>query len=199
MITLLDFAALAVGLVYILLEYRASIWVWAAGIVMPAIDLWLYWERGLYGDFGLAVYYLGAGLYGYMAWRSTGRTSGGRTPSPPVITHFPPGLLPIARLLAVFLAVWAGVWAFLACWTDSTVPVTDSLTNALSIVGLWMLSRKYVEQWYVWIVADAVYVWLYAHKGLPFKSALYALYVIIAFFGLRRWLRMMREASPRDA
>ena len=220
MTTLLDFTALIVGLIYIFLEYRAHILVWLAGIIMPAIDLWLYWDRGLYGDFGLALYYLLAGLYGFLAWRywdnrhlsPTGRKEttdnrqqtkddGQRTAddrqqkAPRPITRFPLTLVSVVRCLLAFLAIWAAVWAFLNYWTDSTVPITDSLTNALSIIGLWMLSRKYVEQWFVWIVADAIYVWLYAYKGLPFKATLYSLYIIIAFFGIRKWLRLMREQS----
>lgn len=191
MISLLDFLALIVGLIYIFLEYRAHILVWLAGIVMPAIDLWLYWERGLYGDFGLALYYLLAGLYGFLAWRYW--SGGNDTHAPRPITHFPLTFKSVARCVAAFLLIWAAVWAFLNYWTDSTVPITDSLTNALSIIGLWMLSRKYVEQWLVWIVADAIYVWLYAYKGLPFKATLYSLYIIIAFFGIRKWLRLMRE------
>ena len=193
MTTLLDFLALNVGLIYIFLEYRAHILVWFAGIIMPAIDLWLYWERGLYGDFGLALYYLLAGLYGFLAWRYW--RGGNATATPRPITHFPLTLTSVVRCLLSFLAIWAAVWAFLHYWTDSTVPITDSLTNALSIIGLWMLSRKYVEQWFVWIVADAIYVWLYAYKGLPFKATLYSFYIIIAFFGIRKWLRLMNEQS----
>lgn len=187
----LDVTALIVGLVYLLLEYRASIYVWIAGIVMPAIDLFLYWDTGLYGDFSLAVYYLLASVYGFIAWRFW-RKDGEAVAEKP-ITHFPLSkLLPVG---VVFLAVWAAVWAYLQYWTNSTVPVTDSLTNALSIIGMWMLARKYVEQWVVWIVADAIYVWLYAYKGLPFKASLYAFYIIVAFFGIRAWKQKMQSTQ----
>lgn len=200
----LDITALVVGLIYLLLEYRASIYLWIAGIIMPAVDLFLYWDKGLYGDFGLAVYYLLASVYGFIAWKfwknnqgvsdadSAGAAKNTTTGAERPITRFPLRmLLPVG---VAFLAVWAGVWAFLHYWTNSTVPVTDSLTNALSIVGMWMLARKYVEQWIVWIVADAIYVWLYAFKGLPFKASLYAFYIIVAFFGIRAWIRKMQTA-----
>lgn len=187
----LDVTALVVGLVYLLLEYRASIYVWIAGIIMPAIDLFLYWDAGLYGDFSLAVYYLLASVYGFIAWRFW-RKDGEAVAEKP-ITHFPLSkLLPVG---VVFLAIWAAVWAFLQYWTNSTVPVTDSLTNALSIIGMWMLARKYVEQWIVWIVADAIYVWLYAYKDLPFKASLYAFYIIVAFFGIRAWKQKMQSTQ----
>lgn len=184
--SILDLTALIVGLVYLLLEYRASIYVWIAGIIMPAVDLFLYWDAGLYGDFGLAVYYLLASIYGFIAWKFWKKES---TTEEMPITRFPLRLL--LPVTVVFLVVWGVVWAFLQYWTNSTVPVTDSLTNALSIIGMWMLARKYVEQWIVWIVADAIYVWLYAYKGLPFKASLYTFYIIIAFFGIRAWKQKM--------
>lgn len=184
--SILDLTALIVGLVYLLLEYRASIYVWIAGIIMPAVDLFLYWDAGLYGDFGLAVYYLLASIYGFIAWKFWKKES---TSEVMPITRFPLRLL--LPVTVVFLVVWGVVWAFLQYWTNSTVPVTDSLTNALSIIGMWMLARKYVEQWIVWIVADAIYVWLYAYKGLPFKASLYTFYIIIAFFGIRAWKQKM--------
>ncbi|MDO4211378.1 MAG: nicotinamide riboside transporter PnuC [Bacteroidales bacterium] len=184
--SILDLTALIVGLVYLLLEYRASIYVWIAGIIMPAVDLFLYWDAGLYGDFGLAVYYLLASIYGFIAWKFWKKES---TTEEMPITRFPLRLL--LPVTVVFLVVWGIVWAFLQYWTNSTVPVTDSLTNALSIIGMWMLARKYVEQWIVWIVADAIYVWLYAYKGLPFKASLYTFYIIIAFFGIRAWKQKM--------
>lgn len=184
--SILDLTALIVGLVYLLLEYRASIYVWIAGIIMPAVDLFLYWDAGLYGDFGLAVYYLLASIYGFIAWKFWMKES---TTEEMPITRFPLRLL--LPVTVVLLVVWGIVWAFLQYWTNSTVPVTDSLTNALSIIGMWMLARKYVEQWIVWIVADAIYVWLYAYKGLPFKASLYTFYIIIAFFGIRAWKQKM--------
>ena len=75
--------------------------------------------------------------------------------------------------------------------TDSTVPVADAFTTALSIVGMWMLARKYIEQWLVWIAVDAVCVWLYAYKGIPLYAILYAIYTIIAALGYRRWRKML--------
>lgn len=161
---------------------------------MPAIDIFLYWDRGLYGDFGLAIYYFVAGIYGFLAWQFWQRgKSDGQPVSVKPITHFPLTPRMITGWVGAFLVIWVVVWAFLNYWTNSTVPITDSLTNALSIMGMWMMARKYVEQWLVWIVADAIYVWLYAYKDLPFKATLYTFYIIVAFFGIRRWMQLMRN------
>ena len=96
-------------------------------------------------------------------------------------------------LTAVFAATFAGIAWILINFTDSNVPLLDSFTTALSIIGMWMLARKYVEQWWAWIGVDAVSAGLYVYKGLDFTAALYALYTIIAIFGYFKWKKMMKE------
>jgi len=195
----LDIFTTLLGLLYIWLEYRAHIAVWLVGIIMPALDIYLYYTHGLYGDAGMAAYYTLAGLYGYAVWKwGPFRSSAAASPAPArSIGHLPRRLLlPVA---AALLLVWAATWYVLHTWTNSTVPVLDAFTNALSIVALWALSRKYVEQWLLWIVVDAVCCYLYIVKGIPFKALLYGLYVLIALAGYRKWLRMIpRDAAPQN-
>ena len=78
-------------------------------------------------------------------------------------------------------------------YTDSTVPYGDSFTTALSVAALWMLSRKYAEQWLVWIVVDAVSAGLYFYKGLYPTGGLYLLYAIVAVAGYFKWLKLIRQ------
>lgn len=184
----LDILTTVLGLIYIWLEYRASIALWVVGIIMPALDVWLYWSHGLYGDAGMAVYYTLAAVYGYAVWKY-GRKKNQVSAEMP-ITHTPLRLcLPIALC---FLAIWGVTYYILIRWTNSTVPLLDSFTNALSFVGLWALARKYIEQWFFWIVIDAVCTMLYVQKGIPFKAFLYGLYVSIAVAGYFKWLKMMK-------
>ena len=188
----LDITATIVGLVYIWLEYRASIYLWIAGIIMPAIDIFLYYEAGLYADFGMAIYYTLAALYGYAVWK-WGKKRGTAADEQLPITRFPRRkVLPVALLFAV---AWAAIYEILIHFTNSDVPITDSFANALSFVGLWALARKYLEQWMVWIVVDVVLSALYIYKGIPFKASLYALYVVIAVAGYFKWKKMMTVQS----
>lgn len=185
----LDILTTVFGLIYIWLEYRASIALWLVGIIMPALDVWLYWSHGLYGDAGMAVYYTLAAIYGWIIWKFF-RKHGQTTEEMP-ITHMRRRLfLPTAFF---FLAVWALTYYILISYTNSTIPVLDSFTNALSFVGLWALARKYIEQWFIWIVVDAVCAWLYVSKDIPFKAGLYALYVVIAIMGFFNWKKMMND------
>lgn len=191
---ILDILGTAVGLVYVYLEYRASIWLWVASIVMPLIDMFLYLEAGLYADFGMAIYYALAAIYGFIVWKwckKRGQKKAGEMP----ITHFKTSLVVPAAL--VFLAAWAAIYCILTTFTNSNVPVTDSFVNALSIVALWALARKYLEQWLLWIVVDAVCCALYAYKGIPFKAGLYGLYVVIAILGYMKWRTMMNDDATK--
>ena len=184
----LDILGFSVGIVYLILEYRASIWLWLASIIMPAIDMVLYYKAGLYADFGMAIYYCLAAVYGFLVWKY-GRQARKHRVMP--ITHIRKDY--IIPALAVLLAAWFSIWWFLSRHTDSTVPITDAFTTALSIVAMWALARKYVEQWLMWLVVDAICCVLYVQKGIPFKAIIYGIYTVVAVFGFMKWLRMMNE------
>ncbi|MDE7180590.1 MAG: nicotinamide riboside transporter PnuC [Muribaculaceae bacterium] len=199
----LEIAGVALGLIYLWLEYRASAWLWVASIAMPAIYLKVYYDAGLYADLAISVYYIVASIYGLICWlmpRRRERTEvshGGRPDSdrvPPEdkqaveIRRTPRAQWLLLSATTLFLTMTIG-WA-LATFTDSTVPWADGFTTALSIVALWMLARKYLEQWLVWMVVDVACVALYYYKGLPFTAGLYLLYAIIAVAGFRNWSRL---------
>lgn len=183
----LDMFTTILGLLYIWLEYRASILLWFVGIIMPAFDIYLYWSHGLYGDAGMAAYYTLAAVYGYCIWKF--KKTRKQKLSLPIVFMPKKQYLPAALF---FLAAWGITYFVLITWTNSTVPVLDSFTNALSFVGLWALARKYAEQWLFWIVVDAVCTILYVHKGIPFKALLYGLYVVIAVLGYNKWRKQAK-------
>ena len=180
----LDIVTTILGLAYILLEYRASLWMWAVGFVMQALGIVLYYQKGLYADCAMEFYYLSMTIYGWYRW-----INGSKTKKVLPIRHFPRRLvLPWMLLMAV---IWAVIYWLLVTFTNSTVPLADSFTTALSLVGIWALAHKYLEQWFIWIAVDVVTSALYFYKDIPFKASLYALYVIIAVFGYLKWRRMM--------
>ena len=107
------------------------------------------------------------------------------------IVHTPARRWPVLAL--AYVAVHGLIYWVLVTFTNSTVPFWDSLTTALSIIGIWMLSRKYVEQWLIWIVVNAVTVALYVYKGIPVTATLYLIYLVMGVAGYRRWLRVMKQ------
>ena len=180
----LDITTTLLGLLYILFEYRASVWLWFVGFLMQALGIVLYYQKGLYADCGMEFYYLSMTVYGYWKWIH-GSAEKKKLP----ITRFPRKL--IIPWLVLILAVWGIIYWLLITFTNSNVPAADSFTTALSIVGIWALAHKYLEQWFIWIAVDVVTSALYFYKDIPFKASLYALYVIIAIFGYIKWRKMI--------
>lgn len=194
---ILQFLGLAVGLVYLYYEYHARPRMWIVGIIMPMISMWVYFRKGLYADFGMNVYYLLMAIYGYLAWtgiirrRRTDTDADSRKDLD--ISRAP--LAAIGAVAGATALIWAAIWFFLDRATDSTVPVADAFTTAMSITATWMLARKYIEQWLAWILVDVVCVGLYIYKGIYPYALLYAVYTAVAVAGYAKWRRMM----PRSA
>lgn len=196
---------ITLGLLYLWLEYRADIRLWIVGLIMPLIHGMLYYRAGLYADCSMQAYYVLAGLYGWIVWRRARRAQAGAEAckgasdcaSASVREHggaaricrTPAGSIP--ALLAAYTAVHVGIYLILTRFTDSSVPFWDALTTALSVVAMWMLSRKYLEQWLVWLVVDLITAGLYVYKDIPLTGGLYLLYSALAVAGFFRWRRSL--------
>lgn len=187
----LEIIGTVVGLIYLWLEYKASVYLWIASVIMPAFYIVIYYQAGLYADLGINVYYVIASVYGLVVWLK-GRKQGNANEVAEIpISDTPTKLyLPLIGITCVLTIVIAQI---LLRYTDSNVPWADSFTTALSIVALWMLARKYTEQWLAWILVDVVSCILYIYKDLYFTSGLYALYSLIAYFGFLKWKKMMKK------
>ncbi|MDE6023796.1 MAG: nicotinamide riboside transporter PnuC [Muribaculaceae bacterium] len=213
--SILEILGFSVGLLYLWWEYHADWKLWFASMVMPAISMWIYFSKGIYADFAINIYYLVIAVYGYIVWTRGHRKKSESSlktnqsdasqrsdlsdPSEDQdkakekipITNIPPRMLAIC--VGAFVVLWTVLYLILNYLTDSTVPIPDAFTTALSIVGMWMLARKYLQQWIAWILVDAVCACLYWYKGIPLYGILYGIYTVIAFFGYRKWLRLMHS------
>lgn len=192
----LEIVGVAVGVIYLWLEYRASIYLWIASIVMPAIYLFVYYDAGLYADTAINIYYLAIALYGWAAWKygfSLCRKERTQANEELKISHISArGWLSMVALYVVAQIVISTMLIYL---TGSDVPYLNGLNSALSIVGMYMLARKYIEQWWVWLVVDILSAGLYLYKDLYFTAALYAAYAVIAVFGYIKWKQLMLEQN----
>lgn len=178
------------GLLYLFFEFRESAWMWITGLVMPAVYTVVLFQKGIYADCGMEAYYFMAGLYGLWYWMRGGKRKTGNGVR---ISRVPKGkILPLCVIAA---ALWACLSLFLAYCTDSTVPCMDGFTTALSVVALWLLSRKYLEQWWVWFVVDLCSTGLYVYKGIYGRALLYAVYTVMAVYGYRYWKTRMKSSS----
>lgn len=151
--------------------------------------MWLYFSKGIYADFAINIYYLLIAVYGYWNWTRKRPAKRGRKKTVLQVSHVPWKVL--GGCVAVTILLWVAIAQVLIRFTDSTIPWADGFTTALSIVAMWMGARKYAEQWLAWLVVDAVTVPIQLSKGLIFYPVLYSIYTLIAFFGYRKWLRLI--------
>ena len=173
------------GLLYLWLEYKANIWVWIVGAIMPMVHGVLYLQSGIYADAVMQLYYVAAGIYGLIVWLRGAKREEQRVD----IQHTPKKW--IFPLVSIYVLLHVLLYFVLTEFTDSRVPFFDSMSTALSVVAMWMLSRKLVEQWLVWLVVDMISVGLYLYKGIPITAMLYTLYCALAIAGYMRWRKQV--------
>ena len=175
------------GVVNVWLLAKQNIWNWPVGLANNVAYLILFATTGLYGDAGLQAVYIVLSIYGWWNWARRG--SAAHLP----VTRTPARvwnvLAPITIVSFVVLR-----W-FLAHYTDSTVPVWDGLTTSLSLAAIYGQSRKYLESWWIWILADLVYIPLYVYKGLWLTSVLYLVFLLLCIFGLRQWMAELGDST----
>jgi len=171
------------GIAYVILEIKRNILLWPLGLITSAVYIYVFGSNGFYANMGLQVYYLVISAYGWYRWRrlQDGDKSGPRTD----VRRIGPATAAGCALVAVIL--WAGLWLILDTATDSPVPLWDALIASLSVVATWMLTRKYIEQWYVWIVANAIAVVVYLVMEMYPTAVLFMVYFVMAVIGVRAW------------
>ena len=188
----LELIGLIIGLLYLLLEYKANIWLWPVGVIMPIVYIIIFYQNKFYADMTFNVYYLFASIYGWYIWaNSLEKTDKG------LISHLPKKY--IVGLSAIFVAIFAAIAFLLINFTDSEVPYGDSFTTTLSILAMWMLAHKYIEQWLLWIVVNAVTAVLYHTKELDITVILFIVNFFVSILGYVKWKKMMLEQEQQQA
>jgi nicotinamide mononucleotide transporter len=181
----------ATGIASVWLFARQHLAAWPVGIVTSLCWFVLFLLSGLYADSGLQVFYVGVSLYGWWHWVH-GRSST-RVELP--VTHTPSRLS--LALCGVTVAATLAFWAFLDRATDSTVPLPDAATTVLSLVAYFLLARKHIENWPIWIFGvNLPYVALYLYKGLVLTAALQPLFILLSVRGWLSWRRDLRAVRP---
>lgn len=170
------------GICYIFLSIRQSIFTWPVGLATSALYIVVFFNAGFYADMGLQVYYVAISIYGWYYWL-TGKKQ--------VETEKVPVLMASLRLwvkmFVVSCVIYVIILYVLLNFTDSDVPYMDSLTTALSIIATWMLARKYIEHWIVWIFVDLFSAGLYVYKNLWPTVILFMVYTFMAVLGFYEW------------
>lgn len=185
-----EVAAFVTGVATVWLAARQHIWNWPIGIVNVALYAVLFFQVKLYADAGLQVVYLVLAVYGWWAWLHGGARGG-----PLRVRRVSAGLFMTVAGIGALFATVLGV--SLARYTDADVPLLDSALTGASLVAQFLMTRKYLESWPVWVVADIVYVGLFVSRELYLTAVLYAIFTGLALYAWREWLASWRADQAR--
>ncbi len=182
-LTPLEGTAVVFGLVSVWLSTREHIASWPTAIVNVGLYALLFFREKLYADAGLQVIYLCLSVYGWYEWKF-----GGENRTELHVSRLTPRLA--ATLGAIGMAGAAALGTFLHRTTDAALPYLDATLSVFSLIAQWMMTRKILENWALWIVLDMIYVWMFLFlKHLNFTAFQYGVFLILAMLGLRDWKR----------
>ena len=170
------------GLIYIIFSIRQHILTWPTGLLTSIFYILIFYQSGFYADMGLQVYYVIISIYGWYFWVKGNRPSDSEK-IPVRIT----GKILWIKILGTTFLIFIVILYVLKHYTDSTVPLMDSLTTAFSISATWMLARKYIGHWIIWIFVDLVSAGLYIYKNLWPTVLLFLVYTVMAYLGYTEW------------
>ncbi len=181
------------GILYIFFSIRQNILTWATGLLTSALYIVVFFRSGFYADMGLQVYYVGISIYGWYYWLKGGKEEEHAGGTQVHVKRIPKQTLLFSSGATVF--IYFLLLFILLNFTDSTVPFMDSLTTALSILATWMLAKKYIENWIIWIFVDILSAGLYVYKSLWPTVILFAVYTVMAFVGYLEWKKDLKTTD----
>jgi nicotinamide mononucleotide transporter len=179
--TWMEIAAFVIALAMVGCNIREIHWGWPLAVISSLMYVAVFWRSRLYGDASLQIFFAVVAGWGWYQWLRGVRPDGSALH---VARLGPTGL---ARMVLACALLWPATGLFLKTFTDTDVPWWDGFTTALSVVGQFLLGRKYIENWLVWIVVNVVSVGLFIYKGLWLTTLLYAVFILLSVVGYRAW------------
>jgi nicotinamide mononucleotide transporter len=176
------------GALCVWLTVRENIWCWPTGIVSVAAYIVVFYRAKLYADMGLQVVFLVLCAYGWYEWLHGGKDRGALT-----VSRTPPRALVVLTGAGIAGLLFLGF--ALRKYTDAALPFWDAGTTSFSLVAQWMMTKKWIENWLVWIAVDVVYVGIYVAKQLHPTAVLYAVFLCLAIAGLLAWRKSLTTVT----
>lgn len=179
--------ATVAGVLCIWLLVRQNVWNFAFAIVQVTLSAYVFYQQRLFSDAILQVFFVVINIYGWIHW-----TRGGDVRAQ----------IPVTQMTARAMTGWSivtlvltGVWGtFAKVQLSAAAPYVDGFILVASLVAQWLTARKYLESWWLWILIDLVAIPLYASRGLYFFAALYVVFLVLCFQGLREWRQSVSRA-----
>lgn len=175
----IEIIAVITGLVYILLSIKQKISCWIFGIISSVLYIYILYNSKIYADMALQIYYVAMGIYGWINWSKSNNNNQLQVSSLNTKNLIK---LSIIGILGFFI-----ISIFLIKFTDSNIPYIDAFTTILSFIATWMLAKKILEHWIIWIIVDSVSIGLYFYRELYITILLFIIYTIMAIKGYKEW------------
>lgn len=183
-VTRLEVLAFASSITMVLFNMRVNPWGWPFAILGSLLYFDLFWSHRLYGDACLQIFFAVIALWGLWQWLR------GTEPDGHKLRVRYLSVRQRLLVLAVMAVAWPAMGLFLKHYTDTDVPWWDAFPTAASVIGQWMMGRKYIDAWITWVVVNVVSTALFAYKGLWLTTVLYAIFFALSFAGWRAWHRI---------
>jgi nicotinamide mononucleotide transporter len=175
------------GLLCVYLAAVNNIWNWPFAIISVGIYIFIFFEARLYADMGLQFYFMAMNIYGWYHW-SRRPTNEKKTP----VTFISKRELIISAIAVVlFTCILGSVLKY----TTASFPYLDSFCTACSLVAQYLLARKVLQNWLIWIFVDVIYVGIYVFKNLHLTAIMYAIYVAMALLGYLDWKKEYKRQT----
>ncbi len=165
------------------LVVKQNIWNWPVGIANNIFFIILFFQSRLFADMGLQFIYIILSVIGWHFW-----LKGGKDRTELTVTRAPVKLM---FGLMFLLVVSTGILTYILIQVNDSAPFLDALTTMLSLAAQFLLTKKYIQNWYFWIIADVIYIYLYFAKGLGLTAVLYAVFLSMCLIGLNRWRKSL--------
>ena len=182
----IELAGSVLSIIYLYLSIKQRVSLWIFGFLCSALYVVVFFQSKFYADMSLQFYYLGVSAFGWISWKA-GKPENRK--ELPVKRTTP---LSGAIILVIALVLYFLYYFILSEYTDSPLPKADAFTTALSIVATWMLARKMIEHWWLWIIVDSVSAGLYFYKALYPTAILFVIYTVMAIIGYRQWKKSLQ-------
>ena len=182
----IELAGSVLSIIYLYLSIKQRVSLWIFGFLCSLLYVVVFFQSKFYADMSLQFYYLGVSVFGWISWKA-GKPENRK--ELPVKRTTP---LSGAIILVIALVLYFLYYFILSEYTDSPLPKADAFTTALSIVATWMLARKMIEHWWLWIIVDSVSAGLYFYKALYPTAILFVIYTVMAIIGYRQWKKSLQ-------
>ncbi len=176
----------ALSIIYLYLSIKQKVSLWIFGFLCSSLYVVVFFQSKFYADMSLQFYYLGVSVFGWISWKA-GKPENRKELPVKRTTPLSGAIILITALVFYFL-----YYFILSEYTDSPLPKADAFTTALSIVATWMLARKMIEHWWLWIIVDSVSAGLYFYKALYPTAILFVIYTVMAIIGYRQWKKSLQ-------